>query len=124
MKRNYLLALVFVLLSVNVSTVLADDDVNGVIVQFNGAKVMGVEANTGNKDFRPFFEKELANLSGDLPGKPELKITQWYTIINGAAVKVTKGPADTAKKLMDALKKQLYVKTVELDQKASVAAPK
>ena len=86
---------------------------------FNGAPVGGVAADTKNKDFRPVFEKELVRLGAELPGKPQLKITHWYTIINGAAVEAVNAPADAARPLMDLLKKQPYVKTVELDQKVS-----
>jgi hypothetical protein len=87
----------------------------GVILQFNGKKVKGVAANTKEAKFKPIFEKELAKLAAQLPGKPDLKITHWYTLINGGAIHWTKGPADTGKKLMKALKKLPYVKTVEAD---------
>ena len=125
MHLKYPFALMFVLLSVSGPAILADEAaVNAVIVQFNGAKVGGVDANTKNKDFRPVFEKELARLSAELPGKPELKITSWWSdVLNGAAVEVTRGPTDTAEKLMAAFKTQPYVDTVALDHEVSVKSP-
>jgi hypothetical protein len=89
---------------------------NTLIIQFNGKAVEGVEANTKNKEFRPVFEKELAKLAEKLPGKPELKITHWYTIINGGAVGWKKGTDETLKKTKEALEKLPYIKSVEYDQ--------
>lgn len=93
---------------------------NSVIIQFNGSDVAGVAADTKNKSFKPVFEKELARLSGELAGKPTLEIKHWYTLINGAAVHISQGPDDTVQKLMVALKKLSYVKTVEQDAAVSV----
>jgi hypothetical protein len=89
----------------------------GAILQFNGNKVRGVTANTKEAKFKPLFEKELAKLAAQLPGKPDLKLSHWYTVINGCSVRWTKGPADTGNKLMKELKKLPYVKTVEPDAK-------
>ena len=90
-------------------------DATGVIVQFTGAKVGDVEANTKNKEFKPVFEKDLKAVAEKLPGKPELKVSHWYTIINGGAVKWSGGDKETAAKLKAALEKLPYVKMVEYD---------
>jgi hypothetical protein len=92
------------------------EGINGLIFQFNGKKVNDVEANTKVKEFKPVFEKELKELAAKLPGKPEVKLTHWYTIINGGAVHWSGGDKDTGAKLMEALKKLPYVKSVEFDQ--------
>ena len=101
----------------------ADRPVKGVIIQFNGKKVDGVEASTKEKKFKPVFEKELAKLAAKLPGKPDVKVTHWYTVINGGAVHWTKGPADTGAKVMAALKKLPYVKSVEPDAEVGIGPP-
>src|SRR5262245_20457099 len=89
---------------------------NSLIIQFNGKAVEGVEANTKNKEFRPVFEKELTKLAEKIPGKPELKVTHWYTIINGGAIGWKKGTDETLKKTKEALEKLPYIKSVEYDQ--------
>jgi hypothetical protein len=124
MQSKYVFAVFFALVSINGPAAMRDDGpVNGVIIQFNGARVMGVEADTNNKDFKAVFEKELAKLSDDLPGKPELKITYWYTVINGAAIHVAKGEAFAVEKLMAALKNLPYVKNVEPDGLVGINHP-
>lgn len=87
----------------------------GVILQFNGKAVGGVEAITKNKEFRPVFEKELAKLAADVKGKPALKLTAWFTIINGCAVGWGTAPDATARELVARFRRLPYVKTVELD---------
>lgn len=94
----------------------ADDVVNGIIVQFNGEKVGDVKADTKDKGFKPVFEKDLKALAEKLPGKPTVKLTDWFTIINGGAIKWTGGDKDTPAKLKAALEKLPYVKMVELDK--------
>jgi opacity protein-like surface antigen len=94
---------------------VAADDVTGIIVQFTGTKVNGVEASTKNKEFKPVFEKDLKAVAEKLPGKPDVKLTDWFTIINGGAIKWTGGDKGTAGKLKAALEKLPYVKMVELD---------
>jgi hypothetical protein len=111
---KHLLGCVVLLLMASPAT--AADDATGIIVQFTGAKVNGVEASTKNKDFKPVFEKDLRAVAEKLPGKPAVKLTDWFTIINGGAVKWTGGGKDTAEKLKAALEKLPYVKTVELDR--------
>src|SRR5262245_12020637 len=69
----------------------------GVILQFNGKKVQGTEADTKVKEFKAVFEKELAKLAKDVKGKPELKISHWYSVINGCAVTWGKANDDTAR---------------------------
>ena len=69
----------------------------------------------GRWEFKPVFEKDLKALVEKLPGKPDVKLTDWFTIINGGAIKWTGGDKDTATKLKAALEKLSYVKTVELD---------
>ena len=83
-----------------------------VIVQFNGKEVDGVPADSKNKDFRKVFEKDLKAAAEKLPGKPEVKLTDMFTIINGAAIKVSDKAA--AEKLKAALEKLPYVKMVEV----------
>jgi hypothetical protein len=102
------------------------DDVvaNSLILQFNGKAVEGVEAQTKNTEFRPIFEKELAKLAEKLPGKPAIKISHWYTVINGCAVRWEKGTDETAKKAKEALEKLPYVKSVEYDRKVGIGLPK
>ena len=94
----------------------AEVEVNGIIVQFTGGKVGDVKADTKDKGFKPVFEKDLAAIAEKLPGKPAVKLTDWFTIINGGAIKWTGGDKDTAAKLKAALEKLPYVKTVELDK--------
>src|SRR5262245_14166526 len=72
-----------------------DKPTNSVIVMFNGKAVEGVDATTKNKDFKPVFEKALAGITDKLDGKPELKLTHWYTVINGCAIRCTKGDEKT-----------------------------
>jgi hypothetical protein len=67
--------------------------------------------------------KELAKLAARLPGKPDGKVTHWYTVINGGAVHWTKGLADTGARLMAAPKKLPYVKSVEPDAEVGVGPP-
>lgn len=93
----------------------AEAAVSRLIVMFNGAAIDGVEANTKNKNFRPVFEKELAKLGDKLPGKPKLKIKYWYGIINGAALQIIGGTAETAEKFKALVEKQPYAKSVEPD---------
>jgi hypothetical protein len=98
--------------------------VPGLILQFNGKSVGEVEAKTKNKAFRPVFEKELAKLAAKLDGKPDLKISHWYTIINGCAIRWTKGDDRTAAQTKAALEKLPYVKSVEFDQVIKIDLPK
>lgn len=93
----------------------AEAAVSRLIIMFNGAAIDGVEANTKNKNFRPVFEKELAKLGDKLPGKPKLKIKYWYGIINGAALQIIGGTAETAGRFKALLEKQPYAKSVEPD---------
>jgi hypothetical protein len=94
--------------------------VNGVTIQFNGKAVGGVESSTKNKDFKPVFEKELAALAEKLPGKPTLKLTHWYTVINGGAIHWEKGEETTGQKLKEALEKLPYIKSVEFDKAVGI----
>lgn len=103
------------LLALAVSAPAPADQIDSIIVQFTGAKVNGVEANTKNKEFKPVFEKDLKELAEKLPGKPAVKLSDWFTIINGGAIKWTGGDKDTATKFKAALEKLPYVKMVELN---------
>jgi hypothetical protein len=96
-------------------TLLQGPEAAGVIVQFNGKKVGGATASTKNKEFKAVFEKDLQEIARKLPGKPELKVSSWYTIINGGAISWGKVEKGTAEKLKAALEMLPYVKMVELD---------
>ena len=94
----------------------------GMILQFNGKPVEGVEANTKVKEFKAVFEKELAKIADSL--KTELKVSHWYTVINGGAVRCTKGDEKTFRAVKSALEKLPYVKLVEYDRMAKIGLPK
>ncbi len=87
----------------------------GVIVQFNGKKAGDAKADTKDKAFKPVFEKDLKAIAARLPGKPDLKLTGWFTIINGGAISWGKVEKGVAEKLKSELEKLPYVKMVELD---------
>jgi hypothetical protein len=87
----------------------------GVIVQFNGKKVGDVEASTKDKGFKAVFEKDLKDIAARLPGKPELALKDWFTIINGASVRWGKVEKGVPEKLKAELEKLPYVQSVELD---------
>jgi hypothetical protein len=116
-----------VLAAVCAAAAPADDkkplNAKGVILQFNGKKVQGTESSTKVKGFKGVFEKELAKLAKDVKGKPELKITHWYTVINGCAVSWGKADDATARAVIAKLKKLPYVKTVELDEVIGIKPP-
>lgn len=94
--------------------------ITGLIIQFNGKQADGVEANTKVAAFKPAFEKELIKLAEKIPGKPEIKISHWYTVINGCAIRWTKGNDETLAKTKAALEKLPYVKTVEEDRPVGI----
>jgi hypothetical protein len=87
----------------------------GVIIQFNGKEVGGVKADSKEKEFKPVFEKELKAIAEKLPGKPKLTATDFFTIINAAAVKWDKADKGMPEKLKAELEKLPYVKMVEFD---------
>jgi hypothetical protein len=87
----------------------------GVIVQFNGKKVGGVEASTKDKGFKPVFEKDLKAIAAKLPGKPDLTVNGWFTIINGGSVRWGKAEKGVPGRLKAELEKLPYVKVVEFD---------
>ncbi len=94
-------------------------DAHGVIVTFNGEELNGVESKTTNGKFRPEFEKRLAELAAKLPGEPNAKIVYWYkAALNGCAIQVEQEPENVereSKELLEALAKEPYVKSAELD---------
>jgi hypothetical protein len=87
----------------------------GIIVQFNGKQAGAAKADTRDKEFKPVFEKDLKDIAARLPGKPELTVSSWFTIINGGAVKWAKAEKEMPEKLKAELEKLPYVKMVEYD---------
>ncbi len=93
-------------------------DAHGVIVTFGGQKLNEIEAKTTNAQFRPEFEKRLAELVAQLPGKPKVRIEHWYdSVLNGCAIRVEVEPdrvVSVSKRLLAALIQEAYVARVNL----------
>src|SRR5436309_2322362 len=125
MVRTFLAcwAIVLFMLGLTISVASAPKpgkDIAGVIIMFNGKQVDDVVASTKVKEWRPVFEKELGVLSTKLPGKPTLKVTYWYTIINGCAVHWVGGEEGTAKNVKATLEKLPYILSVQFDEAAEL----